>query len=106
MKYKVGDKVRVKRTLSAASSYGGVLVNTDMAKRGGEIATITKIYDGGYNISGDYWFWSDEMVSCFCGCIDHWPAPGKPCLPALPHPTRPPLGPPSGAFPSSITWVE
>ena len=62
MKYKVGDKVRVKRTLSAASSYGGVLVNTDMAKRGGEIATITKIYDGGYNISGDYWFWSDEML--------------------------------------------
>lgn len=62
MKYKVGDKVRVKRTLSAASSYGGVLVNTDMAKRGGEIVTITKIYDDGYNISGDYWFWSDEML--------------------------------------------
>lgn len=62
MKYKVGDKVRVKRTLSAASSYGGVLANTDMAKRSGEIVTITKIYDNGYNISGDYWFWSDEML--------------------------------------------
>ena len=62
MKYKVGDKVRIKRTLSAAIRYGGVLVNTDMVKRGGEIATITKIYDDGYNISGDYWFWNDEML--------------------------------------------
>lgn len=62
MKYKVGDKVRVKRTLSVASGYGGVLVNTDMAQRGGEIVTITKIYDNGYNISGDYWYWNDEML--------------------------------------------
>ena len=35
-----------------------------------------------------------------------WPGPGKPFLSALPHPTCPLWGPPSGAFPSGFTWVE
>ena len=59
MKYKVGDKVRVRRGLKASLHYGGVLVNSEMAKK--EIVTIASVCALYYKIKEDSFCWTDEM---------------------------------------------
>lgn len=59
MKYKVGDKVRVRRGLKASLHYGGVLVNFEMAKK--EIVTIASVGALYYKIKEDSFCWTDEM---------------------------------------------
>ena len=59
MKYKVGDKVRVRRGLKASEFYGGVLVNSGMAKK--EIVTIASVDDRYYKIEEDSFCWTDRM---------------------------------------------
>lgn len=59
MKYKVGDKVRVRRGLKASLHYGGVLVNSGMAKK--EIVTIASVCALYYKIKEDSFCWTDEM---------------------------------------------
>lgn len=65
MKYKVGDKVRVRRDLVVDESYGGVCFVKNMAHWRGHIVTISRIGDYFYKIEEtsnpfDY-NWSDEM---------------------------------------------
>lgn len=59
MKYKIGDKVRVRRDLKASGHYGGVLVNSEMAKK--EIVTIASVGAPYYKIKEDSFCWTEKM---------------------------------------------
>jgi hypothetical protein len=64
MKYKVGDKVKVRNDLVVDRAYGdGVWFRSDMARYKSQIVTISKVEDYFYNIKGDKccWSWVDEM---------------------------------------------
>ena len=63
MKYKVGDKVRVKKDLVIDSSYGREDFVEEMKSFIGKIVTISKVIDEEYMIledDGDY-AWTEEM---------------------------------------------
>ena len=66
MKYKVGDKVRVRKDLKVGGSYG-VYFNDDMAKFIGEEVTIDYVGPISYRIKEDTfnWSWTDEMFEDF-----------------------------------------
>lgn len=63
MKYKVGDKVRVRKDLVIDSSYGREDFVSEMKQFVGKIVTISKVIDEEYMIledDGDY-AWTEEM---------------------------------------------
>jgi hypothetical protein len=65
MKYKVGDRVRVKDDLEVNSVYGELFFNTDMEKYKGEKATIRQVnVNDLYKIDIDVegFCWNDEMI--------------------------------------------
>lgn len=61
MKFKIGDRVRVKKDLKYNNFYGGVRVNEEMVNNKGKILTIIGIDNGAYLVEGSQWFWADEM---------------------------------------------
>lgn len=63
MKYKVGDKVRVRSDLEKNTSYGGKIFVRGMAVHRGKNVEISKVHDDAYYIkeSDREWFWTDEM---------------------------------------------
>ena len=65
MKYKVGDKVRVRTDLVEYGTYGGITYVDEMCKWAGDVVTISRINENGhYEIAEDKedkWTWSDEM---------------------------------------------
>ncbi|MBS4902326.1 MAG: hypothetical protein KHZ96_07580 [Coprobacillus sp.] len=68
MKYKVGDKVRVRSDLTEGKEYGGVFVISDMSELRGKIVTIARIlYDdctplkSCYTIKEMECCWTDDM---------------------------------------------
>ena len=65
MKYKVGDKVRVRKDLREGECYGQyrIFCNDDMAKKAGTVVTIEHInsFIPKYIIKEDIWDWVDEM---------------------------------------------
>lgn len=61
MKFKVGDRVRVRKDLKYNNFYGGVRVNEEMVNNKGKILTIIGIDNGAYLMEGSQWFWTDEM---------------------------------------------
>jgi hypothetical protein len=66
MKYKVGDKVRVRSDLVINKRYGdGVLFRSDMTRYEGQVVTISRVGDDFYKIEEDSdsfdWSWTDEM---------------------------------------------
>lgn len=61
MKFKVGDRVRVRKDLKCNSFYGGVRVNDEMINNKGKILTIIGIDGRTYLMEGSSWFWTDEM---------------------------------------------
>ena len=61
MKFKVGDRVRVRKDLKYDNFYGGVRVNDEMVNNKGKILTIIGIDNGAYLMEGSQWFWTDEM---------------------------------------------
>lgn len=59
MKYKVGDRVKVRSDLTLSELYGGYSVLDEMIKK--NIATITFVYDDYYEIKEDAFCWTNEM---------------------------------------------
>lgn len=65
MKYKVGDKVKIREDLKDNEIYGSGYwdATSDMISRGGMIATITECEEDSYRIDIDngFYSWVDEM---------------------------------------------
>ena len=61
MKYKVGDKVRVKKDLVPGNFYGKDYYISSMDKFKGEKCVITEIWDQSYQINNFGYWWSEEM---------------------------------------------
>lgn len=63
MRYKVGDKVRVRSDLEENTRYGGKIFVRGMAVHRGKNVEISKVHDDAYYIkeSDREWFWTDEM---------------------------------------------
>ena len=62
MKYKIGDKVRVRKDLVPGNFYGRVYYSSDMNKFKAMECVVTNIYDGSYNINDSEYGFSDEML--------------------------------------------
>ena len=65
MKYKVGDKVRVRKDLIEFEHYKEVLFVPSMSSFKGKIVTIYYTTDIGYKIKEDSkrYYWTDDMFS-------------------------------------------
>ena len=61
MKYKVGDKVRVRKDLEPGNFYGKGYYISSMDKFKGEKCVITEIWDQSYQINNFGYWWSEEM---------------------------------------------
>lgn len=61
MKYKVGDKVRVRRDLNKGMIYNELIVTTPMADKAGDIVTISAVSRWYYHIAEYGCCWTDEM---------------------------------------------
>lgn len=64
MKYKVGDKVRVRKDLEVGNMYGGYTFVDSMNEFKGKELTIRKLYPSSYELiedKGEYG-WTDEML--------------------------------------------
>ena len=70
MKYKVGDKVRVRKDIKEHETYGSYLTcNDSMVKKAGLVVTIKEcdnVYKR-YKIDADDWNWCDEMFEGLVG---------------------------------------
>lgn len=63
MKYKVGDKVRVRSGLQINRSYGAYMFVSEMSDYKGSVVAISEVYLTCYCIEEDkgIWKWTDEM---------------------------------------------
>lgn len=61
MKYKVGDKVRVRRDLEGNKGYRGWYTSEGMVKMRGEIVTIRGVGSSAYELEENDLMWTDEM---------------------------------------------
>ena len=63
MKYKVGDKVRVKEDLEVGKNYGHYNVVEDMGKYKGKEFIINEVSRSYYRLKNENWYyWTDEML--------------------------------------------
>lgn len=62
MKYKVGDKVRVREDLEMYKDYG-IYPNKKMVELKGKVVEIENVYSYFYSIKEDTYYWTDEMFS-------------------------------------------
>ena len=61
MKFKVGDRVKVRKDLKNNAFYGENRVNEEMFMHRGQILTIRAIDGKNYLMEEDNWYWNDEM---------------------------------------------
>jgi hypothetical protein len=61
-KFKVGDKVKVRKGLVADKYYDDVRCNSSMARIGGEVFTIRDTHKDWYKATENEWNWSDQML--------------------------------------------
>lgn len=67
MKYKIGDKVKIRKDLVENELYGGMDFIDEMSHCSGKVLTIYGIDDGKWYLmieDGDSFCWSDEMIEC------------------------------------------
>ena len=66
MKYKVGDKVRIRSDLEAGKRYGDEFFTKNMGKFKGKLVTIADVNETYYKIKEDdvYFSWTNEMIEC------------------------------------------
>ena len=62
MKYKIGDKVRVRKDLVPNSEYGGICYVEYMGKFKDKECVITNMDDISYQINNSEFWWTDEML--------------------------------------------
>ena len=62
MKYKIGDKVRVRKDLVPGNEYGGVCYVEFMDKFKDKECVITNMDDTSYRINNSEFWWTDEML--------------------------------------------
>ena len=63
MKYKVGDKVRVRKDLEIGKCYGGVYFRKDMLSLLGYSLTVSSVNSNGFYVMDNYSrYWTDEML--------------------------------------------
>ena len=62
MKYKVGDKVKVRKDLIPGNKYGDVVYVSNMDKFKNEECVITSTDNETYCINGLGYWWTDEML--------------------------------------------
>ena len=62
MKYKIGDKVRVRKDLELDKKYGDVLYSLDMDEFKNKECVITKVGFIAYKINNSVHWWSEEML--------------------------------------------
>ena len=62
MKYKIGDKVRVRKDLVPNSEYGGIVYVECMDKFKDKECVITYVDDTSYHINDSKYWWTDEML--------------------------------------------
>lgn len=62
MKYKAGDKVRVRSDLEKHKGYGGWYTSEGMVKIRGEIVTIREVKSSSYELEENDFRWTDEML--------------------------------------------
>ena len=69
MKYKVGDKVKIREDLIVDDVYGSDSFAEEMVEYKGKTATITDVHYDKYEIDLDdgSWYWTDEMLE---DCVD------------------------------------
>ena len=69
MKYKFGDKVRVRRDLRISTNYGDYMFVSGMDDYKGNVVTISEVYQTYYCIEEDIgtWIWTDEMFDGLVG---------------------------------------
>lgn len=60
MKYKVGDRARVRRDLNVNLDCDPIVVE-EMLCKAGDIVTISVVSNNSYRIAGCRYFWTDEM---------------------------------------------
>lgn len=60
MKFKIGDKVKVRKDLKAGEEHG-YYFNDEMFEMRGKTVTITCVYNDSYRIKEAGYFWTDEM---------------------------------------------
>ena len=68
MKYKVGDKVRIRKDLCCGSEYNDWMAVNAMMKYRGKTVTIAEIHSDHYHIKEDDapWAWTDGMLETAC----------------------------------------
>lgn len=63
MKFKVGQKVRVKKDLVIGRQYGEYCFNIHMVNLRGKILVVSSVFDNGYHVEEpSYFIFSDEML--------------------------------------------
>jgi len=62
MKYKVGDKVRVRADLVEDEIYSGSYFVYQMSKFMGEVFKVKSVSSNNYQFEGVHWSWTDEML--------------------------------------------
>ena len=62
MKYKIGDKVRVRKDLVLGNKYGGIIYASNMDKFKNKECVITSVTNKTYHINGSDHWWTNEML--------------------------------------------
>lgn len=62
MKFKVGDKVRIRTDLKINKKYGNQYFVNNMNQHKGKIAIIEQVLNNYYSINLDHYHWTDEML--------------------------------------------